>query len=118
MNETTTTPRTTSMDLRRLPASFLWGLGIGIVGFIISFRTTSTSSVNGEVTACSSMDLAALAWATLCVVCALAGIGRYRLQRPVDRAATRLMMLAVTAVLGLLAVIHVLRGLGMIGGPC
>lgn len=117
MTDTTTRAARTSMDPRRLPHAYLWGLGLGLVGLTLSFEMGSSTSVNGETT-CGSSNLAALIFAFICVLTAVDGTKHYRAQRVQERAATRWMALLVTLALGLLTVVHVLRFLGYVGGMC
>lgn len=117
MTDNTRSEPQVSMDPRRLPSPYLWGLGIGLVGLAISFDMTSSTSING-VTTCSSSDLAAFVFAAVCLLTAADGAKKHRAQRVQERTATRWMAWAFTGALALLAVVHVLRGFGFVGGPC
>ena len=117
MTETATPTSKISMDPRRLPSPLKWGLGVGLLGFFIAFHNTVNSSINGVAT-CKSLDLAAFAWAVVCVVSAGAGINAYRAVRQQERDATRVMVIVTVVTLAALAVVHVLRGLAILNSPC
>lgn len=120
-----TTDRTTEYSTNPvdLPSPFRWGLGIGLVGFIVRMTSTSSRSVNGVVTECSFVDFAALLTAAACVL--FAGVGAYEWRRQRREHWTRTrpsphggLALGAVLVLVLLAAVHLVRGLGMVGGPC
>lgn len=108
---------TPSKNPKDLPAALLWGLGIGLVAFVVSFTSSSTKTVNGAVTECSYTDFFALIAAVACVGCAALGATRY-VRSPGSRPVPRWMVGAVAIGLVVLAGVHVLRGLGTLGGPC
>lgn len=108
---------TTSMNPKDLPTPLLWGLGIGPVAFVVNLSSSSSKSVNGVVTECSYFDAAAMVAAAVCVGCAGFGVVQWVRKRH-EYAINHWMVIGAAAVLVLLAGIHVLRGLGMVGGPC
>ena len=108
-------PTTTS--LRDVPTPLYVGLAIGLLGFFVSFSSMSSQTVNAEVTMCSYQDYGAIIAGVLCLVCAGLGIQRRR-SSPYKFPVAHWIVYAFAAVLVVLAVVHVLRGLGMIGGPC
>lgn len=118
-DQTPTQPTTHSP--KALPKAFWFGLGVALVGFVVHISSSSTRTVNGEMVECSYLDIFALLAAVVAAVCAVAvakaGLARpnpwSKLARP-----SRGLVLAGSAVLVVLAVVHVLRGVGMIGGPC
>lgn len=84
-----------------------------VLGFVISFTSTSQSTING-VSTCSHMDFAALILGGMTMLAASAGLLRIR-----DAAAeTRTLNLAILVVADIVGVVHILRGIGMVGGPC
>lgn len=116
MNQVTSaTAKPASVDLRDLPKPLLWGAGVGLIAFVVQMRSTSTKAVNGVVTECSTMDVAALLAAIVCLGCGVAGLLQLRKR---SLRVNRLLVLGLSLVLVLLAGVHVLRGVGMIGGPC
>lgn len=118
---TTKPPTTTTHDPRRLPTAYRWGLGVGLVAFVVKVTTMTSHSVNGEIVECSYLDYFGFVAAAVLVGCAVLGIKRSRAMwtswtsRVVPSTP---LVVGATAVLLLLAVVHLLRGLGMIGGAC
>lgn len=118
-DETPTQP--TTNNPKALPTPFWAGLVFGLLGFVISMSSSSSRTVNGEVVDCSYMDLFPLLAAVVVGVCAVAvGKAAFAKNNPWSQLArpTRALVFGASAVLLVLAVVHVLRGLGMIGGPC
>ncbi len=115
MTQRTETSYSTSP--KDLPKAFWWGLGMGLAAFVIKFTSGTTTKVNGVVTQCSYTDYFALFAAVFCVVAAVLGLrqgpraGRARRVHPA-------VLVGVAVVVLALAGVHVLRGLGMLGGPC
>lgn len=88
-------------------------LVLAILGFVISFTTLSTSSVNG-VSTCSYMDYGALVFGALAMLAGSAGVMRVRDLAPDARSLNLVVCVAADGV----GVLHILRGIGMVGGPC
>lgn len=109
-------PATTTSP-RDVPTPLYVGLAIGLLGFFVSLSSMSSQSINGEMTMCSYQDYGAMIAGVLCLVCAGMGIQRRR-KSPYKFPVAHWIVYALAAVLVVLAVVHVLRGLGMIGGPC
>lgn len=84
-----------------------------ILGFIISFTSTSTSNVGGQVS-CSHMDFGALLFGAIALIAGGSGLMNAK-SLPDDTRTLNLGLCAVGAAVGIL---HILRGLGMVGGPC
>jgi len=84
-----------------------------ILGFVISFTTLSTSSING-VSTCSYMDYGALVFGALAMLAGSSGVMRVRDLAP----ETRNLNLAICVAADIVGVVHILRGIGMVGGPC
>lgn len=84
-----------------------------ILGFVISFTTLSTSSING-VRTCSYMDYGALLFGALAMLSGSSGLmGARNLA-----AEARNLNIAVCVGADIVGVVHILRGIGMVGGPC
>jgi hypothetical protein len=83
-----------------------------ILGFVLSFTSTNTSSINGVVS-CSYMNYGALLFGALAI---LAGAGGLMTARSLGD--TRSLNLAVSGIGLALGVLHIGRGLGMVGGAC
>lgn len=107
----------TTMSPRDVPIPLYVGLGIALLGFVVSISSLVTSSVNGQIQSCSYQDYGAILAAAACLLCAGLGIARRR-SRPYRYRVHPAVVYALAAVLVVFAVVHVLRGLGMIGGPC
>ncbi len=84
----------------------------GLLGFVVGITNTHTSNLNGQIT-CSHMDYGALA---LGVIAGLAGGTGLSSARTMGEA--RMLNMAVSGGGLALGVIHVLRGIGQLGGPC
>jgi hypothetical protein len=84
-----------------------------VLGFVISFTTLSTSSING-VRTCSYMDYGALLFGALAMLAGSSGLMRLRDLAP-DARSLNLVVCVAADVVG---VAHILRGIGMVGGPC
>ena len=102
---------------RGFPVAYTIGIIAALAGFVISLSNTSTASVNGTVTSCTHQDLAPLAAAVVIVIALIAGIITWVRQKP-DQRANLVVMIVTPVALAAVAVIHVLRGLGVVGGPC
>lgn len=84
-----------------------------ILGFVVSFTSLSSSTING-VRTCSYMDYGALLFGALAMLVGSAGLMRVRDLAP-DARTLNLVICVAADVVG---VIHILRGIGMVGGPC
>lgn len=84
-----------------------------ILGFVVSFTSLSSSTING-VRTCSYMDYGALLFGALAMLAGSAGLMRVRDLAP-DARTLNLVICVAADVVG---VIHILRGIGMVGGPC
>ncbi|MGP9683345.1 hypothetical protein [Brachybacterium sp. AOP3-A1-3] len=104
-------------SLRDIPAALYTGLVIGVLGFVVSISSTATTTVNGVQTTCSYQDYGAMIAAAVCLVCAVAGIVQRR-KHPYQYPVKQWIVIALAGVLTVLAVVHALRGLAVIGGPC
>ncbi|MGO1976756.1 hypothetical protein [Brachybacterium tyrofermentans] len=104
-------------SLRDIPPALYTGLAIGVLGFVVSLSSTTTSEVNGIQTACSYQDYGAMIAAALCLVCAVSGIVQRR-KHPYQYPVQQWIVHALAGVLAVLAVVHALRGFAVIGGPC
>lgn len=118
-DETPIQPTTNSPTA--LPKPFWVGLAFALAAFVVHLSSTRTSGVNGVVVECSYMDyfalLAAVAVAVCAVAVAKAAFARHNPWSKIARP-TRGLLFGASAVLLVFAVVHVLRGLGMLGGPC
>ena len=102
-----------------LPAAAKATLIFGVLGFVISLEFWSTSSHNGVMTACSYVDYGALGLGAVGAISGvraiLIGLGR----TPARLSSTVLRNAMVIGGIGLvLGVLHLIRGMGWIGGPC
>ncbi|MGH1415489.1 MAG: hypothetical protein ACRBB0_18520 [Pelagimonas sp.] len=85
---------------------------VAVLGFAIKLTSTGTVSANGT-TVCTHMDFAALCLGGLTMALASTGIFKAR-DLETGRALNLWLCLTAVAV-GLL---HLVRGLGIVGGPC
>lgn len=110
------TPLRTTPRLKDVPNAFWAGLAIGLLGFAVKFSWTSTRSQDGVLTSCSYFDLAGFLIAVGLGICAWVTWSptvQYPAVKP-----TAALRAGLVAILLALAVIHVLRGLGLILSPC
>jgi hypothetical protein len=91
---------------------------LAVLGFFVRLTSTSRSISNGEVTSCTYIDFAALFFALVCVVGGIA-LARRGIRAPQwqDRALSTA-YLVIGTVVAALGVVHALRGLGILAGPC
>lgn len=102
-----------TMNWKSLSGSSKAAIVFAALGFVISFTTLSTSSINGVQT-CSYTDYGTLVFGALAMLSASSGLMRVR-----DLAAeARNLNLIVCAAADVVGVIHILRGMGIVGGPC
>lgn len=102
-----------------LPPTLLISLGLAIVGMVFSFNIYSSQSHNGVVTQCTSINIGAFLVIIACLVLVGVAMGQ---RRSAARAGAQIASPALyggaIALVILLCVVHVFRGLGMIGGAC
>jgi hypothetical protein len=101
------------MNWRQLSGAAKAALVFAVLGFLLGFTTTNTTSING-VTTCSYMDYGALVFGALAMLAGSAGLMNLRS----IAAEARNFNIAVLLGADLVGVLHVLRGIGMVGGPC
>jgi NAD/NADP transhydrogenase beta subunit len=87
-------------------------MGLAIAGFFVSFTTLSTSNSNGVLT-CDFMDYGKLVLGGLTVL--VGGLGEATALRLAE---TRMPNMLVSGGASLVGVLHILMGLGIVGGPC
>lgn len=102
---------------KRIPLGLWIGLIAALVGYVLSVTYQSTASTNGVITQCTYYDFGAMAAAAVCVAGVGAGLISWMRRSPETRISGAVMA-GLAVVVGLFGVIHVLRGLGMIGGVC
>ncbi|MCT2007651.1 hypothetical protein M3C74_06090 [Micrococcus lylae] len=100
-----------------LPIPLVLGVGVGLLGFVITVSATTTRSVNDVVTVCRHTDFSAWLWAAATAVLGLVGLVHGMRENP-NWTAPRWALWAMVAACAVMAVLHVLRGLGLIGDPC
>lgn len=88
-------------------------LVFAVLGFVLSFTTLSTSSINGMST-CRYMDYGALLFGALAMLAGSSGLMGVRNLA----AEARNLNIAVCIGADIVGVVHILRGIGMVGGPC
>lgn len=101
----------------KLPVGLWVGLAAALVGFVFRFSFSSTATTNGVITQCTYYDVGAVLAAIVCFIGAVAGLIAW-LRHPAENRLSPALVLPIAAVIALIGVVHVLRGLGMIGGPC
>lgn len=104
-----------------LPRTLIIGLVVGVLGFLFSFTIYQSSSDDGVVLTCISINIGAFMVAIACLVLAVVAITQRSHQRrtaPSASQAPAAVFFALTAVLGLLCAAHVVRGLELFGGRC
>lgn len=102
--------------LKAVPTSIWVGLGIGVLAFFVNISTSSTQTRNGVVVACSYIDVAGFLAAAVLVVFLVFTIVTC-LTRKLTITAAPLAWVGI-ALIAVLAVVHALRGAGVIGGIC
>ena len=106
-------------QLRAMPASAKAALVFAVLGFLVNLDYKSSTSINGGVVACHYMNFWALGFGAPAL---LAGGStwwdRFTEDPLTERIENRGLVLVVGAVGILVGVIHVLRGMGIVGGPC
>lgn len=95
------------------PAAIRTALVAAVLGFVVRCSSSSTSSRNGRLTECNYFDAGAALFGAVAIVAGLIGIAA-AFRRNDDKA----LMLVISIVSTGIGVIHILRGVGAIGGPC
>ncbi len=99
-------------SVKQLPG-VVKGAGIcALLGFVISLSSSSSSTVNGTTVSCSHFDLAAVFFGGMAIVLGGAGLrtDTFGVANTVPR--------IVSGVSIAVGVLHLLRGFGVIFGPC
>lgn len=116
-------PRTTTAPLPAqttrvtdLPKALSGAVVVGLLGFLFSFHEYTVSTLSGVYT-CFYLDIGALGVAALVAILTLVGLIR-RASDPWTNRARWWLVWAVAGLNAVLVVIHVLRGVGVIGGLC
>lgn len=99
-----------------VPMPLYVGLAVAVVGFFVSLSSLATSNIGGVQT-CAYQDYGAMIAAVVCLLCAGLGIHR-RTTQQVRYPVQRWVVYLLAGVLVIAAVVHALRGFGIIGGPC
>ncbi|GAA1485967.1 hypothetical protein [Brachybacterium fresconis] len=105
-----------TLKAKDVPVPLFVGLGVGLLGFFVQFTSWTTSTMGGVET-CTYHDYAAMIAAVVCLLCAGIGISR-RVSQPRRYPIRQWVVHLMAGVLVLLAVVHALRGFGIIGGIC
>lgn len=87
-------------------------LGLAVAGFFVSFTTLNTSSING-VQSCDFMDYGKIVLGGLAIM--VGGLGEVSALRLSE---TRIVNLLVSGGASMVGIVHILMGLGVVGGPC
>ena len=102
---------------KSFPGGYIVALVAAAVGFVLKLSSSTSETVNGEVVACSYFDVSPFLAAAVIVIAGIAGLVTWLRQPKGDRFMPAL-MIVVPIILALVTVVHVLRGLGIVGGPC
>ena len=87
---------------------------VAALGFVVSFTSLDTASSNGVMTRCSFIDYGALIFGA--VGAGLGTLGEMSALRMEGTA--RVSNLLVSGAAVMIGILNVLRGLGVVGGPC
>ncbi|MDO5617246.1 hypothetical protein [Kocuria sp.] len=101
----------------KIPVGLWVGLAASLVGFFLRLSMYSRTTTNGVVTQCTYFDIGAMMIAVICFVSAVIGVVAWS-RRPRETRMTPALIVPLTALIGLLGAVHVLRGFGIIGGLC
>lgn len=99
----------------RTPVAWRFAVGIALFFQVCSLSSSNSRTVNGVMVECSYLDLGKLAAAAITVV--LLGVGAVTVSRSQTPPPTGLTA-GVVGVTALLVILLVVRGLGLVGGPC
>ena len=102
-----------SLSWSSTPAAIRVAGVAALLGFVVRCSSTTSTTSNGRLVECSYTDAGALLAGIVAVVGGLVGVAA-SLRREEDRA----VLIAVSVVSVALGVVHLLRGVGTIGGPC
>ncbi len=98
------------------PKSLWVGLVVGLLAFVVRITSQTMYTAPG-VSECSFTDYGALVAAAICLLCGVSAI--VRTVRGVDRVRMNPAVVhGVSALLLVLSVIHLLRGLGIVASAC
>lgn len=98
---------------KNTPASIRTALVAAILGFVVRCSSTTTSSRNGRLTECSYFDGGAVLFGAVAILSGL--IGCVAATRRQD---DKTLMLVISIVSVAVGVLHILRGVGTVGGAC
>jgi hypothetical protein len=98
---------------KNTPAAIRTALIAAILGFVVRCSSSSTSSRNGRVTECSYFDGGAALFGAVAIVAGLMGVAA-SWRRKDDK----VLMLVISIGSVGVGIVHILRGVGAIGGPC
>jgi len=104
------------MRISNVPKAYWVALVIAALGFVVSFSWTQTSSIDG-VAACSFLDLGPILAALASLGLVGVAIAQQRRRHPNARVPMP-WIVGGSALVAAIAVVHVLRGVGILGGPC
>jgi hypothetical protein len=95
---------------QRLPTQAIVGLAPALVAFIVHFTTTRMVTSDGRLTSCSYVDFFAIGASIGLFYCAATTGWSEGRDDPLLR---RVALLLIA-----FGILHLLRGVGMVGGPC
>jgi hypothetical protein len=98
-----------------LTVQHLVGVVAGVLGFVVGVTAESRDVVDGVVVSCTSLDWGALIAGTVGILAGTMATAR-TIHRPT--ADHRVLLFAVAIAVQLVGMVHVARGLGIIGGSC
>ncbi|BAN03946.1 hypothetical protein [Ilumatobacter coccineus] len=98
---------------KNTPASIRTAMVSAILGFVVRCSSTTTSSRNGRLTECSYFDGGAAFFGVVAIITGLVGCV-VAFKRTDDKT----LMLVISIVSVGVGVLHVLRGVGTVGGAC
>ncbi|MHB8625221.1 MAG: hypothetical protein ACYDEO_03370 [Aggregatilineales bacterium] len=96
--------------LGKLSRNQIIGLVMGILPFFLSFGSSSKSTLNGQVVSSSHFDFIAVGGGAIAILAALSDVFMRRAEINKDR----WFILSITALILVLGIIQVLRGVGII----
>lgn len=104
-------------EIRKLPNTIWAAVAVAAVAFFVSMETRTETVENGVVTNCSSTDVAAIALGVLALILLVSGIRANAGTHPARRAGTGITVL-VAALVGVVAIWHLLNGIGVVASGC
>ncbi len=102
-----------SLSWSSTPAAIRGGAVAAILGFVISIESTSSRTINGRIAECSYTNFGALILGAVAILAGLVGVGV-----AIKVTENRGVLIAIAAASVALGVLHILRGVGTVGGPC